>query len=88
MNWLAHVRAGSARSDNLIAGLFTASLLMIAPLTHAASCAINSVSNLNFGSYDPFASTALDMAATASITCTSTKKTARRWPWRFRSEPD
>jgi spore coat protein U-like protein len=63
------IRATMSRS--LFAGLM---MLATATAHGAISCSVNTLP-LNFGNYNPLTATALDVATTATITCTTTRLT-------------
>jgi spore coat protein U-like protein len=58
--------------------LFAGLMLTIAS-AHGASCSVTSLPALNFGNYDPFSASPLDVATAATVTCTTTVPGAGEW---------
>jgi spore coat protein U-like protein len=54
--------------------LFAGLMLTIASAHGALTCNVTSLPALNFGNYDPFAASPLDVTTAALITCTTNKK--------------
>lgn len=69
--------AGSADRRRVAGRLIVGLMLMAVSAVHAASCTITTLTGAAFGGYDPISANSaspLDGVATATIDCTSTKK--------------
>jgi spore coat protein U-like protein len=61
---------GTMKHLSLLTGL-----MMIVTSAHGViDCSVTSLPTLNFGNYNPFSVTALDVATAASVRCTSTRR--------------
>jgi spore coat protein U-like protein len=64
------MQSGATMNRNIL----FAGLMLAAVPAQGATCSVTSLPTLNFGSYNPFSVTNLDITTTATITCTSTRR--------------